>query len=113
VYPSRGEVWYADLSPTRDHEQAGTRPVLVVSADEFNRNARELAVVVPLTTTVRTGGYRVSVSPPEGGLRAPSHALCAHIRSVSVNRLERRLGRVSPETLDEIATKLAFMLGMR
>jgi mRNA interferase MazF len=113
VYPARGEVWYADLSPTRDHEQAGTRPVLVVSADEFNRNARNLAVIVPLTTAVRAGGYRVPVSPPEGGLRAPSHALCAHIRSVSINRLERRLGRVSSETLDEVSTKLAFMLGMR
>jgi mRNA interferase MazF len=71
VRPSRGEVWYADLDPTRDHEQAGIRPVLVVSDDHFNRNSRKLAVIVPLTTGFRDAGYRVTVNPPEGGLRAP------------------------------------------
>ncbi len=35
--PGRGEVWLADLNPTRGHEQAGRRPVLVVSEDLFNR----------------------------------------------------------------------------
>ena len=111
--PSRGEVWYADLDPTRDHEQAGIRPVLVISADEFNRSSRKLAVVVPLTTAFRDAGYRVTVNPPEGGLRAPSYALCDQIRAISSHRLDRRLGSVSSLTLDQVATKLSFLLGLR
>ncbi|HEX8831522.1 MAG TPA: type II toxin-antitoxin system PemK/MazF family toxin [Longimicrobium sp.] len=111
--PARGEVWYADLNPTRDHEQAGTRPVLVVSADEFNRNARKPTVIIPLTTGFDPGGYLVRVDPPEGGLRSPSYALCAQIRSVSANRLGRRLGRVSSATLDEVERNLEFILGLR
>lgn len=47
--PSRGEVWLADLNPIRSHEQAGMRPVLVVSADALNRSRAAIAFVVPLT----------------------------------------------------------------
>lgn len=111
--PARGEVWYADLDPARNHEQAGVRPVLVISADEFNRNPRKLAVIIPLTTAFDPGGYLVRVDPPEGGLRSPSYALCAHIRSVSSNRFARRLGRVTSATLDEVALKLEYILDLR
>lgn len=51
--PARGEVWLADLNPTRGHEQAGRRPVLVVSEDLFNRGPAGLAIVLPMTSTVR------------------------------------------------------------
>jgi mRNA interferase MazF len=112
VRPSRGEVWYAELSPTRDHEQAGFRPVLVVSADELNRAPGELAVIVPLTTSFRYAGFSVSIRPPEGGLRAPSYALCDQIRSVSSRRLSRRIGRVSTLVLEEIVTTLSLLLAI-
>ena len=49
--PARGEVWLADLNPVRGHEQAGRRPVLVVSEDLFNQGPAGLAVVLPLTST--------------------------------------------------------------
>src|SRR6185295_5268066 len=49
----RGEVWLADLDPTRGHEQAGRRPVLIVSDDVFNAGAAELVVVLPMTSTLR------------------------------------------------------------
>lgn len=89
------------------------RPVLVISADDFNRNPRKLAVIIPLTTAFDVGGYAVRVEPPEGGLRSPSYALCGHVRSVSSHRLERRLGRVSSATLDEVGLKLEYILGLR
>jgi mRNA-degrading endonuclease toxin of MazEF toxin-antitoxin module len=53
------------------------------------------------------------VQPPEGGLRATSDALCDQIRAVAHDRLERRLGEVSPQTLQAIASVLSFLLVIR
>ena len=47
--PPRGEVWLADLDPTRDREQAGRRPVLIVSEDLFNHGPADLVIICPLT----------------------------------------------------------------
>ncbi|HYN21742.1 MAG TPA: type II toxin-antitoxin system PemK/MazF family toxin, partial [Thermoanaerobaculia bacterium] len=48
--PGRGEVWLASLDPVRGHEQAGTRPVLIVSEDLFNRGPAELIIALPVTS---------------------------------------------------------------
>ena len=74
--PKRGEVWVADLDPVRGHEQAGRRPVLIVSVDSFNAGPAQLVYVVPLTRTDRGVPLHVAIAPPEGGLRAPSVILC-------------------------------------
>ena len=66
--PGRGEVWLADLYPTRGHEQAGRRPVLVVSEDLFNRGPAGLVIVLPTTSTVRNGKDALEVLG-----RAPGH----------------------------------------
>ena len=108
--PVRGEVWLADLSPTRGHEQAGRRPVLVVSEDLFNRGPAGLAIVLPLTSTVRPIPSHVAVSPPEGGLKSASAVLCEAIRSVSTDRLVQRWGVVAPETLARIEDRLRILL---
>ena len=50
---SMGEVWLADLGATRGHEQAGRRPVLVFSIDDFNSGPANLVVVLPLTSKFR------------------------------------------------------------
>jgi mRNA interferase MazF len=49
--PNRGEIWLADLNPTRGHEQAGARPVLIISTDPFNYGPAGLVFVLPLTKT--------------------------------------------------------------
>ena len=51
--PQRGEVWLADLNPTRGREQAGQRPILIFSVNEFHREPAELVVVLPITSTIR------------------------------------------------------------
>lgn len=61
--PSRGEVWSAKLDPARGHEQAGARPVSIVSANGFNRGASGLVIVVPLTTRGRGIPGHVAVGP--------------------------------------------------
>src|SRR5690348_656161 len=70
VEPSRGQVWMADLDPTKGHEQAGKRPVLVVSADVMNLGPAGLVVVLPITSKGKGIPTHVPVDPPEGGLTA-------------------------------------------
>jgi len=89
--PRRGEIWLADLNPTRGHEQAGHRPVLVVSEDLFNRGPARLVVVLPLTSRIRQIPSHVVVTPPEGGLRQESAIICEAIRSITQERLIRRV----------------------
>jgi mRNA-degrading endonuclease toxin of MazEF toxin-antitoxin module len=67
AYPHRGEIWLADLRPTRSQEQAGRRPVLVLSVDFFNAGPANLVVVLPLTSTQRDIPLHVKVS--KGGWR--------------------------------------------
>lgn len=109
--PSYGEVWLADLDPVRGREQAGRRPVLVVSADRFNRGPAELVIVVPFTTRDRRIPVRVPVEAPEGGLRERSFAMCEMVRSISRGRLlDRAWGSVSRSTMSEVSDRLRVLL---
>ena len=64
ITPNRGEIWLADLSPVRGHEQSGRRPCLVISVDYFNQSPADLVIIVPVTT--REKGIR-SPCPLEPG----------------------------------------------
>jgi len=111
--PSRGEVWMANLDPIRGHEQAGARPVLIVSTDRFNHGPADLIMVVPFTRTARHIPFRVVVDPPEGGLTARSYVLCDALRSIAKERLDGRRGpwgMVSAQTLAQVADYLRILL---
>ena len=108
--PARGEVWLADLNPTRGHEQAGRRPVLVVSEDVFNRGPAGLVIVLPMTSTVRSVPTHVPVAPPEGGVKVASSVLCDAVRSVSVERLAARRGAVHQRTMAAVEDCLRILL---
>ena len=110
--PGRGEVWLADLDPTRGHEQAGKRPVLIVSDDGFNAGPATLVIVVPITSTIRPIPSHVRLDPPEGGLKNPSAVLCEAIRSISKQRLVRRWGAVSSAKLAEIEDVVRILIGL-
>ncbi len=110
--PGRGEVWLADLDPTRGHEQAGRRPVLIISDDDFNAGPADLVVVLPVTSTLRKIPSHVRLAPPEGGLKTPSAVLCEAIRSISKQRLLRRWGSVSPKKLLEIEDVVRILIGL-
>ena len=108
--PARGEVWLADLNPTRGHEQAGRRPVLVVSEDLFNRGPAGLAIVLPMTSTMRDVPSHVPISPPEGGVKSRTVILCDAVRSVSVERLVARWGAVDRQTMSAVEDRLRILL---
>jgi mRNA interferase MazF len=99
-----------DLSPTRGHEQAGRRPVLVVSEDLFNRGPAGLVIVLPMTSTLRNVPTHVALAPPEGGVKNLTAILCDGIRSVSVERLVVRWGTVGPRTMATVEDRLRILL---
>ena len=111
-HPSRGEIWYADLNPIRGHEQGGHRPVLIISVDTYNRGPSGLALIVPITSTRRGVLYHVNIYAPEGGLSNPSAALCDAIRSISRERLGRRLGKVAASTMASVEQRLKILQGL-
>lgn len=110
--PQRGEIWLADLNLTRGREQAGQRPVLVFSVDEFNQGPAELVVVLPITSTIRPIPLHVIIQPPEGGLKVQSRILTDAIRSISKERLVERWGQVSPETMAAVEDRVRTLLGL-
>ena len=110
--PYRGEIWLADLNPIRGHEQAGRRPVLVLSEDIFNQGPADLVIALPLTSTHRGVPSHVPITPPEGGLKTPSVILCDAIRSIAKERLLRRWGAVSTATLEGVEDRVRFLLGL-
>lgn len=110
--PLRGEIWLADLNPTRGHEQSGRRPVLVLSEDIFNKGPADLIIVLPITSTFRGIPSHISIKPPEGGLKIASVILCEAVRSITKERLVNRLGKVSPTTLSSTEDWLRILLGL-
>ncbi len=109
---SRGDLWSVELSPVRGREQAGRRPALVVSVDEFNHGPADLVVVVPLTTKDKGIPFHVGIRPPEGGVDRPSYIKCEDVRSVSKERLVEQLGSVDAGTLAQVEDRLRILLGL-
>lgn len=85
--PGRGDIWLARLDPNEGFEQAGTRPVLVISGNRYNRLQPGLRVIVPLTTRDRELPFHIRIDPPAGGLRAPSFVISEQPRTISTQRL--------------------------
>ena len=108
--PARGEVWLAELNPTRGHEQAGRRPVLVVSEDLFNRGPAGLVIVLPMTSTMRNVPSHVPLAPPEGGVKNLTAILCEAVRSVAVERLVVRWDAVGRQTMAAVEDRLRILL---
>ncbi|HXI25701.1 MAG TPA: type II toxin-antitoxin system PemK/MazF family toxin [Pyrinomonadaceae bacterium] len=109
----RGEIWLADLNPTRGSEQAGTRPVLVFQNNSINRFTSTF-LRIPLTSNLRRASLPtcVLVREGEGGLAKDSVALCHQLRVLDKMRLVRRLGIVSDEVMTAIESCVAFTTGM-
>ena len=112
VTPLRGEVWYADFGHPVGHEQGGVRPALIVSHDRWNRGPAHLVIALPMTTTDRGFPHHVGIDPPEGGVTRRSYAKCEDVRSISTQRLQRRLGTVSAPTMQLVEENLRQLLAL-
>ena len=106
----RGEIWWADLDPVRGREQAGRRPVLVVSDDVFNERSGTV-IAMAITSQPQRAGFPLCL--PVEGVRLPkaSWLKISQVRTLSVDRLVRRLGRVPPEFLENAIDGLNEIVG--
>ncbi|MGO1594918.1 MAG: type II toxin-antitoxin system PemK/MazF family toxin [Ancrocorticia sp.] len=98
----RGEVVWAELDPVRGREQAGRRPVLVIASDLYLEQADTLAIVVPATTVNRGWPNHVQLQGPHVGLAEPTFAMTEQPRTVTRDRLGRRIGVVDAATMREV-----------
>jgi mRNA interferase MazF len=99
--PLRGEVWFANLDPPHQLEQAGARPCLVPLPHRLQQGPFRQDSYHPLHQNSRQP-FTVSVLPPEGGLKMESHLLCDQIRAINKDRLSHKLGIVSAQTLKRV-----------
>lgn len=112
----RGEIFWAQLSPHSGAEQAGSRPVLVVSHDGFNQVLSwHSVIVVPLTTSeaqARRGPTAISLPAGMAGLRKGSVALCHQVTTLDRAKLTARVGALPPEVLARIEEGLRAALDL-
>ena len=110
-FPRRGDVWLVNWNPARGSEQAGRRPAVVIQNDIGNEKA-PTTIVAAISSTVRVYPMNVRVKPPEGGLERPSIIKTSQILTISKERLEKRLGGLSQQRMDEVdrAIKLSLSL---
>jgi len=106
----RGDILWADLDPVRGREQAGRRPILVLSQDVFNERAGTV-IAVALTSQEPTVGYPLAIEVRSVPLPKRSWIKISQIRTLSTERLGGRLGRLSPEELYLVVEGLNEIIG--
>ncbi len=106
----RGEIRWADLNPGRGHEQAGERPVLILSHDVFNDRSGT-AIAVALTSQKPRAGYPLTVELTTPKLPKRSWVKTSQIRTLSTERIGKRLGRASDEDVASVLEGLFEIIG--
>jgi mRNA interferase MazF len=106
----RGEVRWADLDPTRGREQAGLRPVLILSQDVFNERSGTV-IAVALTSQPQRAGFPLTLEVTSVKLPKRSWVKISQIRTLAIERIGKRLGTVSPEELAQVVEGLNDIVG--
>ena len=92
----RGELYWADLNPVRGHEQAGHRPVVVISHDIFNSRSGTV-IAMAITGQPQRAGFPLTHELKSGSLPKQSWVKISQVRTLSTFRLGERIGQVDPE----------------
>ena len=106
----RGEIRWADLNPVRGREQAGQRPILVLSHDVFNQRSGTV-IAVALTSQEPRAGFPLTLESKATGLTKRSWIKISQIRTLSVDRIGRRLAHASEEEVARVLLGLNEILG--
>jgi len=107
----RGEIRWADLNPVRGREQAGLRPVLVLSHDVFNERSGTV-IAVALTSQPQRAGFPLTLELQAAKLPKRSWVKISQIRTLAVERIGAKLGRASPEEISKIVEGLNEIIGI-
>lgn len=94
----RGEVYWADLDPTRGHEQAGIRPLVIISHNVFNDRSGTV-IAMAITSQPPQAGFPFTHELKSGDLPKKSWVKISQVRTLSTARLDNRIGQVDPEEI--------------
>ncbi|WP_439490346.1 type II toxin-antitoxin system PemK/MazF family toxin [Algoriphagus sp.] len=95
----QGEIWMSDLNPVKGSEQAGRRPVVILSGNLMNKFL-QVVITVPLTSKIKNYQGNPILEPSQkNGLKLQSELMVFHIRSLSKDRLIEKMGEISNEEL--------------
>ena len=106
----RGEIRWADLNPVRGHEQAGRRPVLILSHDVFNERSGTV-IAVALTSQEPRAAFPLTLESKAAGLAKRAWVKISQIRTLSVDRIGQRIARASEEELARVLDGLNEIIG--
>ena len=102
----QGEIWYANLNPIKGQEQAGIRPVVIISGNLLNTYLN-IIICCPLTTKIKNYKGNVVLEPNnKNKLKQNSEILTFHIRSISKDRLTKKIGDISADEISKIKLTL-------
>lgn len=96
----RGDVYWADLNPTKGHEQAGQRPILILSHEVFNERSKTV-IAMAITSQPQMAGFPLTLEVQSLKLPKKSWIKISQIRTLSVERLGKKIGRVSLEEVNQ------------
>ena len=97
----RGEIYWADLNPTIGHEQAGIRPVLIISNNIFNQRSGTV-IALAITSQPQKAGFPLTYELLNSQLPNKSWVKISQIRTLSTQRIKDKLSEVTPEDLHQI-----------
>jgi mRNA interferase MazF len=106
----RGDIRWADLNPARGREQAGMRPVLIISHDVFNERSGTV-IAVALTSREQRAGFPLTMALASRSLPKRSWVKISQVRTLSAERIGKKIGSASPEELAEIIEGLNEIIG--
>lgn len=107
----RGDIRWADLNPVRGSEQAGLRPVLILSQDIFNERSGTV-IAVALTSQPQKAGFPLTLEITSPHLPKKSWVKISQIRTLSVERIGKMIGRVAPEEIERVVEGLNEIIGV-
>lgn len=106
----RGEIRWADLNPVRGREQAGFHPILILSQDVFNQRSGTV-IAMAITSQPQRAGFPLTLELKSAGLPKRSWIKISQIRTLSIERIGKKIGGVSPEELDQAIEGLNEIIG--
>ena len=106
----RGDVRLADLNPTKENEQAGVRPVLILSHDVFNERSGTV-IVMAITSQPQRAGFPLTFELESDKLPKKSWVKISQVRTLSVQRIGKKITNLPPEILDHLIDGLGEIIG--
>lgn len=101
----RGDIVWADLNPTKGHEQSGKRPVLIISHDIFNEKSGTV-IAVALTSQEQKASFPLTLKLPGKITGKSAWIKISQIRILSTLRLGKKIGRVTDHELKQVISGL-------